>query len=259
MQLGVRPRSLRRDPCKGGSFSEGDRSCIFLSSCISSCLEVQNQIILVVSESMVESAVACFSRRCLSQAGLCYPFSVSIWQSGDWCCIAVGVQPYSPVVLPWYTSQGLQITGFLGIPRNHRNQLPELPLHTPLFTLQFSSQLQAASPRVNVQTETPMLTGGLLLLEELNHHLEWHSLSEHKNPGAGTITFVPSIIACWLVPLWKEFIIMPWAHITMPANHSPYPAQTHCCRKRAEWPLEICTLGVCWGGERKQGSTVSEQ
>lgn len=28
------------------------------------------------------------------------------------------------------------------------------------------------SPSVTVHTETPMLTGGILLLEELNHHLE---------------------------------------------------------------------------------------
>lgn len=196
----VRPRSLRRDPYRAGSFSEGGRSRAFLSSCINSCLEVQNQIILVISELMAGSAVACFSRRCLSQAGLCYPFSVSIWWAGDWCCIAVGIQPHSPVVLPWYISHDLRITGFLGIPGKSKGSAARAsPTLSPVYTAVLLP-ITAALPSVNVQIETPMLTGGLLLLGELNHHLERHSLSEHKNPGAGTITLVPSIIACWLVP-----------------------------------------------------------
>lgn len=52
----VSPRSLRRDACRAVSFPEGDRSCIFSSSCTDSCLEVQTQILLVVSDSTVGSA-----------------------------------------------------------------------------------------------------------------------------------------------------------------------------------------------------------
>lgn len=53
---GVSPRSLRRDACRAVSFPEGDRSCIFSSSCTDSCLEVQTQIVLAVSDSTVGSA-----------------------------------------------------------------------------------------------------------------------------------------------------------------------------------------------------------
>lgn len=130
--------------------------------------------------------VAWFSERYLGQAGLCFPCPASIWWAGDWYCTAGLVQVQFPVILPQCTLCGLQTTGFLSILGNNRDWLPELPLHAVLPKLHISQITATLSVEALWRHRDSHTNRSLLLLEELNHHLEWYSLSGHRSPGAYT-------------------------------------------------------------------------
>lgn len=206
---GSRPRSPQRYPCRAVSFSEGDRSRVFSSSCIDSCLEVQTQIIPVVSDSMVGWA-RCLILRKMSGLGWAV-LPLQYWHPAGWrlvlhrsaCKSSVSSGP-ATVYFTWPPNH----CHFLGILGNHRDRLQSFLYTLPCLNCR-SAPNYSHSASMTVHMETPMLTQGLLLWEQFNHHLEWHSLSGHKSPGAGTATPAPSITACLPVSPWRGLVIMP--------------------------------------------------